>query len=152
MTRLQNFLVAQDYNTIVSRVNNLKPNSTALWGKMNVSQMMAHCSTSLEQILAEKQSKRLFIGILISWMFKKQYLDERDLNKNSPTAPDFVIVKTMEFEKEKARLLANLQQLNSKKESELEGRVSPFFGALTGYEVARMQYKHLNHHISQFGV
>jgi hypothetical protein len=39
---------------IVNRIDQLKPDSQRLWGKMNVAQMLAHCSAALETATGKK--------------------------------------------------------------------------------------------------
>jgi hypothetical protein len=152
MERLPILLNKTDYDFIVSRVEKLTSTTAAVWGKMDVAQMMAHCSNSLEQTLSGGGKKQMLIGVLIAWMFKKNYLDDQDIKRDSPTAPDFKIVEPKVFETEKARLLKNLRELQATPETKLDGIISPFFGKLTGYECARLHYKHTHHHLLQFGV
>jgi Protein of unknown function (DUF1569) len=150
MERLPNLLVERDYHNIRARVEALTAKNQALWGNMDVAQMMAHCNNSLEQTISGGGKKQMLIGMLISWMFKKNYIDESDIKKNAPTAPDFKVVGPREFANEHIRLLKNLSLMHEIPEHKLEGIISPFFGKLSGYECARLQYKHLNHHLSQF--
>jgi hypothetical protein len=48
---------------IISRIEKLQPTSEAQWGKMNVAQMLAHCSGPLEVYFAEK--KKRFDGFVV---------------------------------------------------------------------------------------
>src|SRR5665213_1786182 len=90
-----------DYSKIMSRIEKLPHNAPALWGKMDVSQMLAHCNGAMKVAIGDVKLKRLFIGKLIGKMAKKGFLSEKPLGKNSPTAKSFIITDQREFEKEK---------------------------------------------------
>ena len=77
---------------------------------------------------------------------------EKPLSKNSPTDPTFVVSDTRDFEKEKARLLAVMQRFHAAGQQAADGRVHSFFGRLTGGEWGVIMWKHLDHHLRQFGV
>ena len=46
---------------MVSRINRLNTNTPVLWGKMNVSQMLAHCCVTYEMIFENKHAKPNFL-------------------------------------------------------------------------------------------
>jgi hypothetical protein len=72
--------------------------------------------------------------------------------RNTPTAPAFRITDTRDFDTERARLLAYLQQVATEGRSAFEGRESLSFGPLTAAEWNGLFSKHLDHHLQQFGV
>lgn len=43
---MKNIFQTEVTQEIISRINNLLPNTPALWGKMSVSQMLAHCNVT----------------------------------------------------------------------------------------------------------
>ena len=55
---------------ILLRINKLSPDSQRLWGKMNVSQMLTHCSLSMETALGDKFYPQLMIGKLLGRFMK----------------------------------------------------------------------------------
>ena len=45
-------------NEVIERINKLTDNSNAVWGKMNVSQMLAHCNVTYEMAFDEIKEKK----------------------------------------------------------------------------------------------
>ena len=150
MDELPTLHQTEPYLAIVKRIQSLTPDARRQWGKMTVSQMMNHCRVAIMVYLDVIPEKQLLIGKLISWMFKDGYLNNKPLAHESPTAPAFVIVNEPDFEEEKRKLLSTLRQFHERGLEAVAGKVSPFFGKLTGYEIGRMQLKHLDHHLRQF--
>jgi hypothetical protein len=90
------------------------------------------------------------------WVLK-QIVKERVVGpapypRNTPTAPAFRITDTRDFETERERLLAYLQQVATEGRAKFEGRASLSFGPLTATEWNGLFSKHLDHHLQQFGV
>jgi len=54
---MKNVFLASDVADFVTRINNLTPESQALWGKMNVGQMLAHCNVTYEMAYENKHPK-----------------------------------------------------------------------------------------------
>jgi hypothetical protein len=140
-----------DAEEILTRINMLKPQSQHLWGKMDVAQMMAHCSILLRIARGLDTPPRRWIGILIGWMFKEQFFGDRPLPKNSPTDKTFKVVDERQFEKEKTILIEHIKAFSAGGPDACTKHPNPFFGTLSPEEWARGQYKHLDHHLQQFG-
>ena len=70
--------------------------------------------------------------------------------KNAPTHPDFVVGDRFDFEAEKARCIALLDEF-TKRPLEADWPTSPVFGRVTGKFNSHVQAKHLDHHLRQFG-
>ena len=79
---------------LITRVNSLNENSTAQWGKMNVSQMMRHCTQWDEMALGKKKYKQSFIGKLFGKLALKDMMKDEPMKKNLPTVPSFKIKET----------------------------------------------------------
>ncbi|MFI5198339.1 MAG: DUF1569 domain-containing protein, partial [Thermoanaerobaculia bacterium] len=77
---------------------------------------------------------------------------DKPMGKNAPTDPTFVIAGARDFEKEKARLLAIATRFASSGPAAVNGRIHSFFGVMTGDEWGVLMWKHLDHHLRQFGV
>lgn len=134
------------------RVQSLSPENQAQWGKMNVAQMLAHCNVPYKMALTEEFPKAKGLKRwLLSKLVKNIVVGEKPYKKNSRTAPEFLIVDEREFEKEKAKMLENIQSVYDLGESHFEGKESTSFGNLTAKEWSNLFYKHLDHHLTQFG-
>jgi hypothetical protein len=138
---------------IINRINRLSPESSHEWGTMNVSQMMAHLQVAIKSALGEITVKRKFMSYLMGGIIKKIVLkDEKPFPQNAKTDEQFVIPDQREFEKEKTALIEVVNRFPSLKPGSLDNNMHPFFGPLTSDEWFRLQWKHIDHHLRQFGV
>lgn len=142
-----------DVNEIINRISKLNSNSTPLWGKMNVSQMLAHCNVTYEMIYETIHPEPNFIFKFILKAFvKKKVVTEAPYPKHSPTAPQFIIKGDKDFGVEKNRLVSYIERALKDGPAFFDGRNSHSFGKLNTTEWNCMMYKHLDHHLNQFGV
>jgi hypothetical protein len=138
---------------IISRINQLNVDSQPLWGKMSVGQMLAHCSVTYEFIFENKYPKPKGIKKwLLKAFVKNLVVSEKPYNKNSRTAPEFLMTSIKDFEFEKERLTNFINKTQELGSDYFDGRESHSFGKLNKNEWNNMFYKHLDHHLSQFGV
>lgn len=137
---------------VTGRIEALNAGSQHRWGKMGVAQMLAHCSATLEVATGKTVARRLLIGRLIGPLFKKRYYDDTEFSRNSPTHPTFLIAGERDFVREKDRLLRLVREFTDGGEAKCPTWPHSFFGKLTPAEWGRGTYKHLDHHLRQFGV
>lgn len=149
---MQNLFDKDTYAGIMQRINALNPQSKHLWGKMDVAQMMAHCKEAFKVPLSNHKYPRIFLGILMGWMMKAKLYNESPWGKNLPTAPNFLIKDERNFDTEKKELAELVTQFNAAGPGNTGKFPHPFFGKLTSDQWGRGMYKHLNHHLEQFGV
>jgi uncharacterized protein DUF1569 len=144
---------ANDAQEMIVRINKLTSESKALWGKMNVEQMLAHARMPLLAAYgAEKMSKRGLISFLFGKMAKKKFVtSDAPFSRNSPTDKKFIIANPESFEKGKQRLIETVLEFSKKGPDAITKEPHGFFGDLTPREWDRLQYKHLDHHLGQFG-
>lgn len=135
---------------IIDRINKLTPNTKQLWGKMNVSQMLAHVQKPIEIAYGTHEPQGSFVLRLIGPLFKSKLWDKNPYKHSLPTDPTFVMVGLdKDFEKEKEILIELVNRFS--KENLLRDR-HPIFGKLTKDNWGQATWKHLDHHLSQFGV
>jgi len=140
-------------NTLVERINKLTAESLPLWGKMNVSQMFAHCNVTYEMAYENIHAKPNFLmSLILKFFVKNKVVSSVPYKKSIPTAPQFVMKETKNFEEEKARLVAYINKTQELGSDYFENRENLSFGKLTAAEWNNMFYKHLDHHLCQFGV
>ena len=137
---------------MIDRINKLTPDTKSLWGKMTVAQMLAHMQPPLKIALGEQNLKKGLMGFLFGRMAKKQMVTETPFKKNLPTAPSFIVKDTKNFEEEKNRVIDLVNRFSKEPRQDLDTRVHPFFGKLTADELNILHWKHLDHHLRQFGV
>lgn len=149
---MQSLFNSQDSQKVIDRINKLTPDTKGLWGKMTVSQMLAHSQTTLEVALDERKLKGGLMGFLFGKIAKNKLMKEGPFKKNLPTAPSFLVKDERVFENEKSKLISLIQRFSSSNPADIATRPHPFFGKLTEQEWNTLQYKHLDHHLTQFGV
>ncbi|WAC03605.1 DUF1569 domain-containing protein [Lacinutrix neustonica] len=147
---MQSIFNPETHQEILNRVDNLNENLQPNWGKMTVGQMLAHCQIPLNVIL-EKEDYGLKPNWLINLLFKKSMYNDKPWRKNMPTPKRFQVIETKDFNTEKQKLVTLLNELHEHKEK-TNWQPHPAFGKLTKDQWGQMQYKHLNHHLTQFGV
>ncbi len=148
---MRNLFETEAVDEVISRIDALQPSAQRQWGKMDVSQMMAHCSTALDMASGRIQLPRLLIGRLIGGFIKPIFWNEKPFSRNNPTDPKLVVSDQRDFLREQERLQANVRQFHDGGESGCTKHPHPFFGDLTQQQWSRGMYKHLDHHLRQFG-
>lgn len=78
-------------------------------------------------------------------------VNETPYKQNLQTAPRFVIKDDKDFNNEKNRLINFILKTQQLGESYFDNKEYPSFGVLTKSEWNNMFYKHLDHHLKQFG-
>jgi hypothetical protein len=137
---------------ILERLKKLEPDSKPLWGKMNVSQMLSHIQGPIEVGLGDKKLKRTFIGLLFGKIAKRKLYGDGPFTRNLPTDASFVRKGDHDFEMEKQKVVELLNRFVAAGPEGLTKNPHPFFGKLTPTEWSSSSWKHLDHHLSQFGV
>lgn len=149
---LPNIFTPEVTNNLLQRIESLTPSTQAQWGKMNVSQMLAHCNVTYEMMFENIHPKpNAILKFILKLLVKKKVVDETTYPKESRTAPAFLITTEKDFQKEKERLIQYMKKTQELGEIYFDGRESHSFGILTKVEWNNMLYKHLDHHLRQFG-
>jgi len=137
---------------VKQRVESLRSNSDRQWGTMSVAQTMAHCASGMQMVLGKIRPPRALIGRLIGRAIKPKVLgNDAPIRRNSPTSRDLVIRDERDLDAERVRLCALIDTFASGGTSVCTTHPHPFFGPLTPEEWAVLAYKHLDHHLRQFG-
>lgn len=137
---------------ILNRIDQLNPNSKSQWGKMDVAQMLAHCSSFQDIAMGHSFPPRGWLGILIGNLVKPMFYNDRTLAKNMSTIPAILIIDEKEFKTEKEKLKQKIITFQNNGPENCTTHPHPFFGKLTSEQWGKGIYKHLDHHLKQFGV
>jgi len=78
-------------------------------------------------------------------------LGDKPFSRNSPTDPTFVITDSRNFVREKERLLELIGRFCAGGAAAAGGQMHSFFGRISGEQWGTLMYKHLDHHLAQFG-
>lgn len=142
---------AADKAEMLRRIQQLEPDQAKLWGKMDVAQMLAHCQVPLRIALGELKLKRGLIGLLFGKMAKKKLLGPQGFQRNGPTGPEFIVADKRDFERERQQLVALIERFAAAGPAGLPKDPHPFFGPMNQAEWEALMWKHLDHHLRQFG-
>ncbi|MGO9865415.1 MAG: DUF1569 domain-containing protein [Terriglobales bacterium] len=148
---MKNLFQPDAVDDVISRIDKLQPMSQRQWGKMEVAQMMAHCSATFDLASGRLIRPRVLVGRLIGRFVRPIFSNDKPLPKNSPTDKKLAISDSRDFGREQEQLKVRVRQFHQGGEAECTKHPHPFFGALTPHEWGTGMYKHLDHHLRQFG-
>ncbi|MEP6495970.1 MAG: DUF1569 domain-containing protein [bacterium] len=137
---------------LTERLERLRSDSPRLWGKMNAPQALAHCAVAVEWALGDTVPPRMLVGRIIGSFVKRMALGNDDpIRRNSPTAPGLIIADEHDLATERTRLRRLLDRFAAAGPGGCTTHPHSFFGRLTPEEWAVLMYKHVDHHLRQFG-
>lgn len=138
-------------DNLVDRIAALDENNTAEWGKMNVYQMVRHCSLFEEWVLGKNDPvyKQAFLGKIFGKMVLKGMVkDDSPIKRNMPTTDDLKIKETTgDLGSEKTKWIALIEHYEHYSNPEF---IHDFFGKMTIEQIGILAYKHTDHHLRQF--
>lgn len=144
-------LAETDRDALLARLARVKPGTPPRWGRMNAGQMLHHLAEAQRMALGElavrPRVKRLFRTRLAKYLFIRTL----PIPKGIPTAPELLSRDRFDFSAERARLIGAIARFASVPGTG-RGPEHPLFGVLTWPEWGLLQYKHVDHHLRQFGV
>lgn len=120
---------------------------------MTVAQMLAHCNVSYEMVYENKHPRpNALFRFILKKLVKPRVVGETPYPRNSRTAPQFIMKEDKDFNQEKKRLVDYIIKTQQLGETHFDGKESLSLGPLSKTEWNNMFYKHLDHHLTQFGV
>ena len=141
---------ARALQELLDRLERLTPEATPLWGKMTAPQMLAHLAdwmlmasgdikaTAERRVLRYPPLKQL----AIYWL---------PFPKGVPTSPELLGRRPLEWSMEHASVRQRVQSFES---LYLKARwpEHPVFGKMTARAWGVFAYRHMDHHLRQFGI
>ena len=137
---------------VLKRIDKLSPNSQPQWGKMDVAQMLAHCSSFQDIAMGNSFPPRSWLGIIVGRFAKQIIYNDKTLPHNMSTIPTILIADDREFDTEKEKLKQKIITFQNNGPEKCTTHPHPFFGELTSEQWGKGIYKHLDHHLKQFEV
>lgn len=135
----------------LARIGRLRPDSPRGWGKMDAAQALAHQALGIEAATGDARLSRPLPARVIGPFFEGWMLGPKPFSRNSPTHPRLVMKSPMDVGRERDRLLAAIRKFHEAGPASAARYEHAFVGKLTGVEWGRMQHKHIDHHLRQFG-
>jgi len=143
----------EPYNEIIDRLDRLSKEDQAKWGKMDVTQMLVHCQKPIKLAFGEETVKKPgFLMKLMIKFFKSTLYNDKPWKQGLPTAKEFVIKESKDFEKARQDLKALVTRIHNSEDHFKPSKDHPIFGKMEYWMWGQSAYKHLDHHLKQFGV
>lgn len=150
---MKNLYEAAIVEQLKKRLAQLGPDSQRQWGTMSAAQALAHCSAGLEWAVGDSIAPRMFVGRILGRIVKPMVLrNDEPMRRNSPTAKSLVVVDQRDLGAEREHLSGLIDRFAAAGPSGCTTHPHSFFGRMTPDEWAILMYKHLDHHLRQFGV
>lgn len=135
---------------LLGRFEKLTSDRHPAWGSMTAAQVLGHLADPLNAAMGKKSvapkpgpfSNPVIRTLIIYWM---------PWPKGAPTAPEFVHAHEEDFNSNLSALHATVEEfvaagVNASRQPH------PAFGQLSGKAWGRLVYRHLDHHLRQFGI
>ena len=149
---MKNLFDPNDLESLQARIAHLQPDSPRQWGTLTVSQALAHCSLGVQMATGDLLPRRKFIGRILGPLIKPKVVgDDEPMRRNSPTIEETIVLTNPDFPTEQSRLTTLLGQFHAAGPQACTTHPHAFFGHLTPNEWAIIMYKHIDHHLRQFG-
>jgi hypothetical protein len=140
---------AADRQAILNRFGRLSPEARPKWGSLDAPRMVTHVTDGIRASLGELTLKP-FPGPLQHWPINVLVMFYLPWPKSAPTAPELLERKPVNWAVELEALASAVNQFAAR---DVNSTWTPHvaFGALTGAQWGRLNYRHLDHHLGQFG-
>jgi hypothetical protein len=140
----------RDHLGLHDRIQQLKTTSEARWGRMTALQMVAHLSDSLRMASGELEVAPKNVPFRYSPL-KQLALYVLPVPKGLPTARELIARKPSDWSIEVADLRDQLNGL-VQRGAEALAPAHPAFGRMSAKQWGVLIYRHMDHHLRQFGV
>ena len=137
-------------DAMIDRINKLTPESQPIWGKMSVDQMFKHSNEAVIVAFGENTIKVNLVMKILGKLLKNKVFNT-EFKKNSPTAKEFIFTEKYDFEDSKKELIKNFSRFKNG-HSSIKLINHPFWGKMTFEDWDKLMWKHVDHHLKQFGV
>ena len=139
---------------LILRVNKLQPDSKGSWGRMTVEEMMVHCVAGIQLGLGELPAK-IRVDPVRAALARLLFVDFLPLPKLAQAPPEMNVEKKLKtrlaFNDAKEELIRHIKKMETVSDQH-QFPVHPIFRKLSRRQWSKLAYKHLDHHLKQFGV
>ena len=147
-----NFLEPQANAALISRLFTLMPDTPRRWGTMTAGQMLVHCADQLRVSRGEKAVTSIRIPFFLKPLLKRFFVTRfQQFKRNMRTLPELDAKRRMTPPVSFATDHATLIRLLNPTSYPASGVEHPLFGHLSAQEFGEITWKHLDHHLRQFG-
>lgn len=136
---------------LLSRARSLTPASAPRWGSFSVDRMLAHMVDAFDMAMGDITPKPKRVPIPINrWPLNVLFIHVFGMPKNAPTAPELIARPPLSIDGELRELEARMTRFAAMQDR-ADWPAHPFFGRISGRTWGVLGYKHMDHHLRQFG-
>lgn len=146
---MKSMFCEEDVSRLKERVQRLTPEHSPRWGRMRAGKAVCHLADSVEYALSEPDpSVEVMKGppMVVRHVFRLWL----PWPKGAPTVDEMMQTEPGDFDTDRNRLLRKMDCMLKKRRDTWP--VHPFFGPLDGLAWARLTWRHIDHHLKQFGL
>lgn len=150
---MRNLFEPARVSEVKERIERVKADSERVWGTMTPAQMLEHCSRAMEMAVGDLNPPRKLIGRVLGPAIRKRVLgNDEPIRRNSPTVDELVVKDDAgNVSAARERLIGLVDRFAAAGPAKRTTHPHTFFGPLTPEQWAILAYKHLDHHLRQFG-
>lgn len=134
---------------LLDRFARLTPQHKPLWGKMNAGQMVAHCAGPLRAAMGEMKVTEKWTPFRIG-LLRYLVIYKMPWPKGAPTAPEFIHQGVEDLDSNRRQLAEALERFAAQRHNGLRPHAA--FGPLSEKDWGCLTWRHLDHHLTQFGL
>mgnify|MGYP001544792599 FL=1 len=135
--------------SMVERVSHVTPDAHGRWGRMTPHDMLAHLTDYARMALGELPVRRAHVPLRYP-PIRQLVIYALPMPRTVPTLRALVSRTTTDWGEEMGTLCHAIDRLAARKEGELPEH--PAFGRLSHRAWGVLLYRHMDHHLRQFGV
>ena len=139
-----------DRRALLDRLTQLNADAQPQWGKMNCAQMLAHLADGMRMTVGELPCKSKG-GPLRYPPLKQLIIYWLPWPPGAPTAPELISRAPDGIEQETTAVQTLIERF-AQSESKAQWPEHPAFGKLSAKDWGVLAYRHIDHHLRQFGV
>jgi hypothetical protein len=139
----------QDRSALLRRLRYLRPDAQPRWGQLDATRMLAHVGDSVAVALGDLPGGEMGPRVFRHFPLKHLVIYVVPFPKDARSPKEFLVTQPEDFEAERQRLIGLMERAAA---AQIEpGTGHPLLGPLTVRQWWALGWKHLDHHLRQFG-
>lgn len=138
-----------DRKGLVERLGRVTRESKARWGQFDAARMMCHLGDALEEALGRRSVPRSGPAMLRHFPMKHLAIHVIPMPKGAKAPQELLAETPGDFEANRRRVLEEIERLAGQQEG--PGPEHFLFGRMTYGQWNALAWKHIDHHLRQFG-
>lgn len=139
-------------DALLRRIESLTPETPALWGRMCADEMLAHVVAGMRMAYGEFETKQ-YLTPFRYWPLKYLFIYAVPFPRGARAPRELVTRNRVapEWDANMTRLRELITRFPEHARETQEWAVHPIFGTLSGNAWGALGWRHLDHHLRQFG-